>query len=65
MLDISNYDFEITRAITPWIVLDSVQLLLLIVLVISIRPRVSRSPILTLLARLLTELYSTRSNYYY
>ena len=50
MLAISNRphasrssDFEITRAITPWIVLHSVQLLLLIVLVISNRARASRS----------------------
>ena len=34
-------------------------------LVISNRPRASRSADLKLLARLLPELYSTRSNYYY
>ena len=34
-------------------------------LVISTRPRASRSADLKLLARLLPELYSTRSNYYF
>ena len=37
----------------------------IIVLVISNRPRASRSADLKLLTRLLPELYSTRSNYYY